>query len=466
MSDSRILIAGTNSGCGKTTVTCALMKALMDKGLIVAPFKCGPDYIDPMFHKHITGRASVNLDLFFTDGLGLKAILERRLAGCDIGVIEGVMGLYDGIGTTWAASAFDVALQSETPIVLVLNARGMSLSVAAEIEGFKNFGNSSLIKGVILNRITKGAYTFFKAAIEERTGVKVLGYMPQQADAVIESRHLGLITADEIVDLDDKVSLLAKCAANTVDLDGLLEIASTAAPLHAMHVKEGASVKTDMDLKAESGKPAKLAVALDKAFCFYYDENFELFKQLGIDLEFFSPLNNEPVPEGACGIYIGGGYPEVYAKTLSDNERTRLSVSRAYRKGMPIVAECGGFMYLHDRIIDAEGEGYPMCGIIPGAARMTKKLGPFGYVKLRLTEDCLLGRAGAVMRGHEFHYSVSDNPGGCIEVSKSGGRSWTEGYISPSLYAAYPHLYFPGSPESALYFKQAMIEYDKREFKL
>lgn len=518
MSENRLIIAGTNSGCGKTTVTCALLAAFKSTGYKTAPFKCGPDYIDPMFHRHITGRPSINLDSFFLDGARLKRVLKRRLCGCDIGIIEGVMGLYDGIGTDFEASAFDIAVKTGTPVILVVNAKGMALSLAALIYGYKKFASDlcgcgegeSLIKGVILNNVGPGMAGYLKKSVETMTGVKVVGCFENQKDAVLKSRHLGLVTAEEIKDLDEKVKLLGEAAKKTIDLEALMSIAAQAEPLEntenllsakgretAEFVTSGGtelSIGTELSSGTEFSSGTELsigtelfsstefsggiefssstefsvsrpllAVAMDKAFCFYYEENFQLFKDAGIDIAFFSPLNNEPVPKGASGLYLGGGYPELYAERLSKNEAARLSVAEAFHKKMPMIAECGGFMYLHEAIETLDGDIWPMCGVISGRAKMTGKLGPFGYIDIELQKDGLLGRAGQRLKGHEFHYSVSENGGGDFNISKRNDRKWTEGYSESWLYAGYPHLYLPGFVESALFFKDAMIKYHKRE---
>ena len=457
---SRFMIAGTNSGCGKTTITCALLAALKKRGLVTAPFKCGPDYIDPMFHTYITGRPSVNLDAFFLDGAALREVLSRRLLGSDIGLIEGVMGLYDGVGTGMEGSSFDIAVKTGTPIILAVNAKGMALSLAALISGYKTFAESlcgkeggALIQGVILNQVGSGMAAYMKETIETMTGVKVLGCLERQADAVLESRHLGLVTAEEVGDLDQKISLLGEAAQKTIDIDALLDIAASAAP-----------VQQDREATTKAGDiPLYLAVAKDAAFCFYYEENLELLRTLGIEPVFFSPLHNEPVPKGVSGLYLGGGYPEIYAGQLSENEVTKASICAAAKKKMPMIAECGGFMYLHETLVTSDGSAYPMAGVISGRVFMTKKLGPFGYVDMTLKTDCLLGNAGDVLRGHEFHYSMSDHAGDDLCLSKQNGRSWSEGHCKSWLYAGYPHLYLPSFVKSALFFRDAMISYNKRD---
>lgn len=479
---SRFMIAGTNSGCGKTTITCALLSAFRQRGFVTAPFKCGPDYIDPMFHTHITGQPSVNLDAFFLNETALKEVMSRRLSGSDIGLIEGVMGLYDGVGAGMAGSSFDIAVKTETPIILAVNAKGMALSLAALISGYKTFAErlkgqagSDLIKGVILNQVGPGTVGYMKETIETMTGVKVLGCLERQAEAVLESRHLGLVTAEEVEDLDSKIELLGEAAQKTIDIDALLEIAASASPLAAVS-GDGAASPEGVALAPEDRAavlygaamqerraPLYLAVAKDAAFCFYYEENLELLRQLGIEPVYFSPLCDEPLPRGVSGLYLGGGYPEIYAGQLSENEVAKASIWAAFESEMPTIAECGGFMYLHERLVTADGSVYPMAGVISGSASMTKKLGPFGYVDMKLKSDCLLGNAGDVLKGHEFHYSMSDNTGDDMCLLKQNGRSWTEGHCKSWLYAGYPHLYLPSFVKSALFFRDAMISYNKRD---
>lgn len=503
--DKRIMIVGTGSGCGKTTVTCGIMKALKNKNREVAPFKCGPDYIDPMFHKHITGKASINLDLFFLKPEMLCWILNKHLGDGEIGVIEGVMGLYDGIGTSITASAYDVAMTTKTPMILVVNAKGMAASVCAMIRGYQTYGdeimqtymqndganhtldhaglaqnadenncidadvndcidgveNPSLIKGVILNHVGQGMYDYLKDTIESQCGVKVLGYMPEIPEASIESRHLGLVTAEEIENLDKKVELLGQTVQKTIDLEALEQIAAKAEPLAQDRLPFEAAVAG-----VAAGTQVNLAVAMDKAFCFYYEDNLELFKSLGIHILPFSPLAGEQVPKEAHGIYIGGGYPELYLEELQKQLWVKFSIRNCWSKHMPIIAECGGFMYLHDAIEDKEGQSYRMVGIIPGKAKMTEKLGPFGYINIEMPENSLFGEAPTVLRGHEFHYSISENDGGDLFVSKPNGKQWSEGFCKPYLYAAYPHLYFYSNIDSAIHFKQAMISYKKNMSKI
>lgn len=451
------MIAGTGSGCGKTTVTCALMKALKDRAISVAPFKCGPDYIDPMFHRQITDRASVNLDLFFTKPQMLRWLLNGHLQDDDVAVIEGAMGMYDGIGATTQASAYEVASVTKTPVILVVNARGMSASVGAMISGYKNYGEDhTLVQGVILNHISRKMYLYLKDAIESGCGVKVLGYMTEEKEISLESRHLGLVTAAEVENLNQKIEKLGKIAEETIDIDAVLEIAQAAEPI----VMERMPWEMAMAGVA-AGTKVNLAVAMDKAFCFYYEDNLKLFESLGVTILPFSPLAGEQVPKEAHGIYLGGGYPELYLEELEKQVWVKFSIRNCWSKKMPMIAECGGFMYLHEMIENRDGQAFRMVGILPGKAKMTEKMGPFGYIDVHMPENSIFGESPAVIKGHEFHYSVSEAAGSDLTAVKPDGRQWQTGFANDFMYAGYPHLYFYSDIDSAIQFKKAMVAYKK-----
>ncbi len=509
MSHSRVMFAGTNSGCGKTTVTCAVMKALCDQGVQVVPFKCGPDYIDPMFHTHITGRTSTNLDSYFLDGNDLRWLMDKHMSAGNadisaawrepegsmawrkpdgiisvpaqgapksVGIVEGVMGLFDGIGLTAEASSFEVARLTKTPVILVVNARGMALSLIALLSGFKAYaaelGAQELIRGVILNHVGAGMYHYFKDAVYEQTGLEVVGYFEDQAVGALESRHLGLITAAEIDDLDERMTMLSQAAVTSIKLDRVMAIADSAPPLayempeFAALVPENISAQLrlqscrDVEFAALTPKdisprPVRLALARDKAFCFYYEENLSFLKQLGVELVPFSPLTDRALPENISGLYLGGGYPELFAGELCQNTDMLRSIRAAAFSGMPLIAECGGFMYLHEQM-----DGYPMAGVIRGTCRMTKTLGPFGYVRLDSEQSDIFGGPGFKMRGHEFHYSASDHCGDCYLVSKRNGKSWREVFADNVMYAGYPHVYFYSNPQAGVNFVKAMHDYE------
>ncbi len=443
----RVLIAGSNSGCGKTTVTCAILQALCRRGKKLAAFKCGPDYIDPMFHSRITGGKSANLDLFFFDENSLRALLAKNSAGCDLSVIEGVMGFYDGMGlTSPKASSYEVAKAADCPVVLVVNAKGLSLSLLAVIQGFLTLYPDHHIQGVILNNCGEMTYPALAKAIHEHFGgrVKPLGYLPKLPDCSLESRHLGLVTAAEVEDLQEKLELLGEQAEKTIDLDGLLELAQTAPQLRCR------------PFSIPKREPVRIAVAKDKAFCFYYGDNLDFLREMGGELVEFSPLSDEKLPENIQGLYLGGGYPELYAPQLEENRSMRASIRQALERKLPCIAECGGFMYLTREIA-----GHAMVGFLPGSCFDAGKLRRFGYVTLRAKADNMLCRAGEEIRGHEFHRWDCEACGSGFTAEKSTGRSWDCVHSSDTLYAGYPHFHFYANPAFAEGFYSACLKEKK-----
>lgn len=443
----RLVLAGTNSGCGKTTVTCAVLQALVSRGLRVGAAKCGPDYIDPMFHSRIIGAKSSNLDAFFFDPDTLRYLLARNARGCDVTVIEGVMGYYDGLGlTSTRASTYEVARETQSPVVLVVNARGAALSVLAAVEGFLHFAPDSGIRGVILNGCSAMSYGPLARELENRLGVRACGYLPRLPECALESRHLGLITADEVADLQEKLRKLAAEAEKTLDIPTLLELADAAPPLRFIP-----------PALPEPGTPVRIGVARDRAFCFYYEDSLDLLRQLGAELIPFSPLADERLPDGVQGLYLGGGYPELYAAQLAENRTLRGQLREAVHAGMPCIAECGGFMYLTQAIA-----GAPMAGVLPGNCADAGRLVRFGYVTLRARRDNLLCRAGEEIRGHEFHRWDATERGEDFTAVKPTGRSWTCAVATPTLYAGYPHFHFYANPAFATRFYEACLKEKER----
>lgn len=438
----RLLIAGIGSGCGKTTVTTALLRALQRRGVPLAAFKCGPDYIDPMFHTEALGVPSRNLDLFFVDETEVRGQLARHIPTDGVGIIEGVMGFYDGVsGTTDTVSAAHVARATNTPAVLVVRPRGQSLSLAAEIKGFRDFAPNTLA-GVILNGVSAGMYPYYRA-IAEKAGLRVYGFLPPVPEAEIPDRHLGLVTAAEIGGLQGKLDRLADAAEQGLDLDGLLALARTAPPL----------VDETAPLALVADKPVRIAVAQDKAFCFYYADNFDVLRALGAELVPFSPLTDAALPKDIDGLYLGGGYPEVHKEQLAANRTMRDSIRAAVRGGLPTIAECGGFLYLHRTLDGAE-----MAGVLDADTMLTKKLQPFGYVTLTARRDNLLCREGEQIRAHAFHYAVSTDEGADFDAAKPNGRAWACIHANDTLYAGFPHLYFRANPAFAENFVRACAQ--------
>lgn len=439
----RVLIAGTNSGCGKTTLTCAVLQALVNRGMLVGSCKCGPDYIDPMFHSRIIGAKSSNLDLFFFDGNTARCLLAKNGRDRDVVVIEGVMGYYDGMGlSTTRASTYEVAQETDSPVVLAVNAKGASLSVLAVIQGFLTLYPDHHIQGVILNQCSSTTYPALAQAIRERLGLRPLGYLPAMPACALESRHLGLVTADEVADLREKLADLADQAERSIDLDGLLELANQAPPVACRPVA-----------LRRFAEPVRIAVARDRAFCFYYQDSLEALEEMGAELVPFSPLEDPALPENIHGLYLGGGYPELYSGRLSANRSMRRSVRGALAAGLPCIAECGGFMYLTEAIGSDE-----MVGVLPGTCRDAQRLRRFGYVTLTAKADNLLCRAGESIRGHEFHRWDTDCPGGDFTAEKSGGRRWDCVVATERLYAGYPHFHFYANPAFAERFYETCLK--------
>ena len=452
---SRLMIAGTNSGCGKTTVTCALLAALKARGIMPTAFKCGPDYIDPMFHRAVSGVRAYNLDPFFLDGDGLRFHLASH-AG-KISVMEGAMGYYDGIATTDEASAYTVARETRTPVVLVVNARGAGNSLGAAIEGFARHRPDSHIKGVIFNDANERRYADL-AQIALHAGVRAYGTMPHNEKWELPSRQLGLLTPDEVVGLKGLLSEMGRQAEQTLDIDGLLELAQTAPALQPTLAFDPHSRVDARRASNEHSKiaPIRLAVARDAAFCFLYEENLELLRVLGCDPVFFNPLHDQTLPENIRGLILCGGYPDLYKKELSENTSMRESIRRAAANGLPTIAESGGFLYLHKTL-----DRIPMCGVIDGAAFETKRLQRFGYITLTANRDNLLCGTGESIRAHAFHYFDSHCPGDGFTARKAGREnSYPCVHATSSLYAGFPHLFFPANQLFAERFVERMAQYE------
>ena len=448
MNSPRLLFAAPASGCGKTTLVCGLLRLLKNRGRAVRAFKCGPDFIDPLFHETVVGVPSGTLDLFFSDRDQLKRLFCRHAAGAEISLIEGVMGYYDGLGAaTWEASSYAVARALDAPVVLILDSRGQSLSALAALKGFLTFRSDSRIRGVIFNRMSEGVYSALRPEAE-KLGVRPLGFVPRCPELMIESRHLGLKTPGEIADLGQKLDDLAALLAKTVDIDGLLSLAAEAPRLNA-----------PPPAAVPAMPHARIAVARDAAFCFLYQDNLDLLRDYGAELAFFSPLQDAALPEGVQGLILPGGYPELYARELSENTSLRSAVRAAIKGGLPCLAECGGFLYLHREMEDMEGTFWPMVGALGHRAYRTKKLGRFGYITLSAREDTAFLRRGESIRGHEFHYFESESCGDALHAQKpTGSRSWDCGHSRGNLLMGFPHLYYPSNPKLVERFLRACAE--------
>lgn len=438
MKAPRILLSAPASGSGKTLITCGILQALLNRNLRISAFKCGPDYIDPMFHGRVLGIPSKNLDPFFTGDEMTRYLFCKEAKGTDVSVLEGVMGFYDGVaGKSTKASAYDLARITKTPVILVVDAKGMSLSAAALVKGFLEYKKDSNVSGVILNRMSEGLYPRIKEQLEGELPVKVLGYVPYTEDYVIESRHLGLITPDEVANLQEKLQGLAKMMEKTLDFDGILALANRA---------EEITCENPALPRLPAGS-VTIGVARDEAFCFYYRDNLELLEEMGARLCYFSPLREEHLPEGLDGLIFYGGYPELYAKELSSNESMRREIREALKE-LPYLAECGGFLYLQETLEDMEGNLWPMAGVIRGRGYRTKKLGRFGYLTLELQREQMLGEPGEQILGHEFHYFDSTNNGTDVLGKKPlTRREWECMHGGARYLAGFPHLYYYSNPE-------------------
>ena len=436
---NRILISGTNSNCGKTTITMALLAAFQNRGLEIASFKSGPDYIDPMFHRKVFNVETHNLDPYFSTE---QMLCDQFIRNCgnDLSIIEGAMGYYDGIGVEGRASAWEVAKSIKAPAVLIIDAKGMSNSAAAIIKGFKEFKEESMVEGVIFNNISPMLYPLLRDIVEKE-GIKAYGFLPREEKYSIGSRNLGLITADEIEDIKEKINGLRELAEKYIDLDGLFELAKSAPVLEASEDYKELIESSKMD----SDKKTRIAVSRDNAFCFMYKENIEILEDLGCEVVYFSPLEDEKLPMDISGLYLCGGYPELYTEELSKNRKLCDEIKDVIGRGIPTIAECGGFMYLHDSI-----ENVPMVGFIEGNCIKTDKLQRFGYIEIKALQDNLLCNEGDSIRVHEFHYYDSENCGEAFMAKKaSNGLEYLCCHGSDSLYAGFPHIYLPANPDFA-----------------
>ena len=410
------MLAAMSSGSGKTVMTCGLLLALQRRGISAEGFKCGPDYIDPMFHRRVLGIPSRNLDLYLQGEAGVLQTLQKQRA--EFALLEGAMGFYDGVNGTAKASAWQVAAVTNTPVLLLLRPQGSSLTLAAQVRGMQTFRQPSHLAGILLTDCKPMLYAHLKPILERETGLPVLGFLPPMEEAKLESRHLGLLTAAEVEDFSRRFGAVAPHCT--------------------------------------------IAVARDAAFCFYYEDNLDALRAAGAKLRFFSPLTDTALPK-ADGLYLGGGYPELYAKALSENTSLRESIRAAVTGGLPTVAECGGFLYLQRSLATPKGTPFPMAGVFSGEGVPTGRLQRFGYAALTAETDSLLLRRGETLPVHEFHYWDCTENGEAFEACKPSGKRWRCGEASPTLYAAFPHLHFGGALPLAQRFTDAAEAYRKEK---
>lgn len=444
----RVMISAPNSGSGKTAIVCGLLNLLHRHGYHPCALKCGPDYIDPMFHRSVLSVESHNLDSYLSSSDQMRALFAHSSSGHDAVVCEGAMGFYDGVGgVTTQASAWEAADILDFPVVLVVRPKGNSLTLAAQIQGLCRFRQPSHIAGVILNDCSEMLYRTLSPMLERETGLAVLGFLPHMADAQFESRHLGLYTAQEITDLDWKIQQIADQMEQTVDVPHLLSLCHSSGIEHKMP-------------KSLPKPTIRIALANDEAFCFTYEENKEELRARGAELVEFSPIHDNRLPDPVHALYLPGGYPELYAKQLSENRSMRESIRMACGNGLPTIAECGGFLYLGDSLVDSEGNSYDMAGFLNGRGIPRGRLVRFGYAELTAKSDSMLFRSGEKIRTHEFHYWDSTENGDALDAVKlQTGRSWSCGIATETLYAGFPHLYFTGNPALAARFVEAARRY-------
>jgi cobyrinic acid a,c-diamide synthase len=436
------LVAGTASGVGKTTVTLSVMAALRKRGLTVQPFKCGPDFIDGGHHSCVCGRKSRNLDGWMLSADANRHIFRDGAAGAEVSIVEGMMGLFDGADAkSDVGSTAEIAKWLGLPVILVVDASAIARSTAALVHGFETFDPAVKIIGVIFNRVAGPVhYQLLKDALTSNVKAVPLGYLPGDERIRLPERYLGLVTAGENSLPDSVLSLLGELAEETIELDELLQCASSIAALPE-------------DPRTKDVPPAssiRLGVARDKAFCFYYEDNLDCLRNAGAEIVEFSPLEDPSLPAALDALYFGGGYPELFAKRLSANGRMRASITQAVQEGLPIYAECGGLMYLAKEIVTKDGAAFPMAGILPFGVQMTERLVNFGYNEVSFKQDCLLGPAGKKVRGHSFHCSTIIDAGPLERAYQTRnsmtGREEPEGFSIGNVLASYIHLHFLSSP--------------------
>ncbi len=448
-----IVVAGVHSGCGKTTITLGLMAAFKRRGLRVAPFKAGPDFIDPGHHTTITGVAGRNLDGWMLKKQTNLDIFRQNTAQADIAVVEGVMGLFDGYdGRSEAGSTAQLAKWLDLPVLLVVDARSMARSAAALVQGFENFDSALRFAGVLFNKVGSPVHLdYLTQALEGNVKMPCLGGIGRHPDIEIPSRHLGLVTSGDHGLSEQMQAALADLVEKGMDLDGLLDSLPW--------------ITTDTPAAQEKKQAVvRIAVARDSAFCFYYPENIELLEQAGAQIIYFSPLSETGLPDQTDGLYLGGGYPELHARTLAENTGFRQAVSLACKNGMPIYAECGGFMALCRTLEDLEGQSHDMAGCFGFTCRMFKRLRALGYREIVLNRNTILGQTGMMARGHEYHYADLDDHGEKSVYNASDRTGCTRsvpGFQKNRTLGSYLHLHFKSNPQVPQNFVQACLTYQK-----
>lgn len=451
-----MVIAGTHSGCGKTTVTLGLLSAFQKKGLKVQTFKAGPDFIDAGLHGMVTGLPPRNLDIWLCGEQGVRQCFLKHASNADVAVVEGVMGMYDGYYST--AMLADIL---DLPVILVIDAYGMAESAGAVVKGFSDYGEGHTIAGIIFNRVSSEAhFTMLQRSIK---GSRVFGYLPKDTSVEISERHLGLITAQENPLQQQAIDKLGELVLEHIDVEGIMNKSVLGARLRRCHPEGVKQLKNPKGVDSSSSaqndnswitSKARIALAYDRAFCFYYEDNLDALRDAGAEIIKFSPLQDKQVPD-ADALYIGGGYPELYARVLSKNRSMLESIEAFVHADKPVYAECGGMMYLSKGIHDFNNRLYDMVGVLPFETKMEKKRLHLGYREIILQQNCILGMKGARLRGHEFHYSERINVKPDISLKTyyavdSNARA--EGYAVNNVLASYIHVHFCSNTEIARHF--------------
>jgi cobyrinic acid a,c-diamide synthase len=454
-----LIVAGTKSGCGKTTVSLGLMAALAKRGLKVSPFKVGPDFIDPGHHSLITGRTSRNLDGWMLSKTYNLQCFQQNMGENDIAVVEGVMGLYDGYdGNSEAGSTAQMAKWLKIPVVLVLDAKSMARSAAAILIGFERFDPKLSFAGVIFNNVGSARHLqYLTDAVRTSVHMPVLGGLMQDDQIAIPSRHLGLVTREDHSLTAAAIEGLAYRIEQNIAVDLLLQLLP----------EKNQEIQKHRFLQIKRDKNPRIGVAKDKAFCFYYQDNLDLLQAAGAEISFFSPMRDRYLPDDIDGLYFGGGYPELYAAELTANTDLRDQVKAASVAGMPIYAECGGFMYLCEELVDHDGQRHPMTGCFPFATQMSSHLSALGYREITLTADTVIGKPGTIIRGHEFHYSEltqrSCETATVYRISdRLGLDRASEGFMVNQTLGSYNHLHFGSQPPAAVHFVETCLNYQKK----
>ncbi len=451
------MISAESSNSGKTVITTGLLQAYETTGYSVGAVKCGPDYIDPMFHRSVQGIKSYNIDPFLMGEEASKRVLSY-FSDTDIVIFEGAMGYYDGVAGTVRASAYEIAKLTDTPVIIIMDPGKQGNTIAAKLFGLQRFAPDSNIAGVILNRCSKAKYEYYKAIIERENGLTVFGYLEEQPDAVIESRHLGLKDPEEIEGYREKLEKTVLEISKTVDLKGLLDVAQETDP--GVNIKSPIKTAAVTGSDTENRSLCRIAAARDEAFSFYYPNSLEKLASLGAEITYFSPIHDKALPEGTDALYLGGGYPELHMDELARNETMRTLIKASVTEGMPTVAECGGFLYLQDSLSDREGGIYSGCGVFPGKAVPCDRPVRFGYCMMKAETNSMLFNKGEEIPAHEFHYWDTDANGEGMTISKPGReKTYRECFVNENLYAGFPHICFDTELPLAERFVEAAARY-------